>query len=80
MSGFNKFKSGNFDVKNADRGKPPKLFEDVELQALLDEDDSQTPKQLAEQQNVCQTTISRRLKAMGKIMKTGRWVPHDATR
>ena len=58
---FNKFKSGNFDVRNTDRGKPPKLFEDVELQALLDEDDGQTQKQLAEQLNVSQATISRRL-------------------
>ena len=34
---FQKFKSGNFDVRNEDRGKPPKKFEDNELQALLDE-------------------------------------------
>jgi len=37
---FKKFKSGDFDVRNEERGKPPKKFEDSELQALLDEDDS----------------------------------------
>jgi len=31
-----------FDVRNEERGKPPKKFEDSELQALLDEDDAQT--------------------------------------
>jgi len=31
-----------------EHGKPPKKYEDVELHALLDEDDSQTQKQLAE--------------------------------
>ena len=45
---FQRFKIGDFDVANKEHGKPPKKYEDVELQALLDEDDSQTQKQLAE--------------------------------
>ncbi|GFW55650.1 mariner Mos1 transposase [Trichonephila clavipes] len=32
---------------------------------------------LAEQLNVDQSTVSRRIKAMGKIIKVGRWVPHE---
>ena len=44
---FKKFKSGNFDVRNEDRGKPPKKFQDNELQALLDEDDTQTQQELS---------------------------------
>ncbi|GFU75952.1 mariner Mos1 transposase [Trichonephila clavipes] len=44
---------------------------------LLDEDDSQTQENLAEQLNVDQSTVSRRLKAMGKIIEVGRWVPHE---
>ncbi|EFN78594.1 Putative uncharacterized protein FLJ37770, partial [Harpegnathos saltator] len=35
---FNKFKRGDFDVRNEERGRPPKKFEDSKLQALLDED------------------------------------------
>ena len=35
---FRRFKSGDFDLSNKDRAKPPKKFEDAELQALLDED------------------------------------------
>ena len=34
-------------------------LEDVELQALLDEDDSQTQKQLAEQLGVSQEAVSK---------------------
>ncbi|GFY32610.1 mariner Mos1 transposase [Trichonephila clavipes] len=34
---------------------------------------------LAEQLNVDQSTVSRRLNAMGKIIKVGRWVPHELT-
>ena len=51
-----------------EHGKPPKKYEDVELQALLDEDDSQTQKQLAEQLSVSQQAVSNR-REMGKIQK-----------
>ena len=44
---------------------------------LLDEDDSQTQKQLAEQLDVSQQTVSNRLLEMGKIQNIVRWVPHD---
>jgi len=47
------------------------------LQALLDEDDSQTQKQLAEQLSVSQQAVSNRLREMGKIQKVDRWVPHE---
>jgi len=66
---FKKFKSGDFDVRNKERGKPSKKFEDSELQALLDEDDAQTQQQLANQLNVTREAVSIRLKSMGKIQK-----------
>jgi len=37
---FKKFRNGDFDMRNEERRKSPKKFEDSELQALLDEDDS----------------------------------------
>lgn len=73
---FRKFKSGDFDLKDSKRSGRPKTFVDAELQELLDEDPTQTQKQLAETLNVAQETISDRLRAMGKIQKLGRWVPH----
>jgi len=45
----------------------------VELQALLDEDDSQTQK-LAEQLSISQQAVSNRLR---EIQKVGRWMPHE---
>lgn len=74
---FKKFKNGHFDVRNEERGRPSKKFEDSELQALLDENDAQTQKQLARQLNVTREAVSARLKAMGKIQKMGKWVPHE---
>ena len=80
----------NYDLRTAwffvitwrkleDRGKPSKKFKDNELQALLDEDDTQTQQELADQLNVSQKAVSIRLKAMGKIQKVGKWVPHEPT-
>ena len=47
------------------------------MQAVLDDDPTQTQQQLAEVLNVSQETISWSLQAMGKTNKTGKWVPHN---
>ena len=51
----------------------------MELQALLDEDDSQTQKQLPEQLSVSQQAVFNRLRLreMGKVQKTDRWITHE---
>jgi len=43
---------------------------------LLDEDPTQSQQKLAETLNVSRVAICQRLKAMGKIQKYGKWVPH----
>jgi len=53
------------------------MFQDTELKALLDENDAQTQQELTEQLEVAQSTISDRLKAMGKIQKEGKWVIYE---
>lgn len=76
---FQRFKTGDFDVEDKAHGRPPKKFEDEDLQALLDEDDAQTQEQLAEKLNVTQKAVSLRLHQMGKIQKEGIWVPYELT-
>lgn len=76
---FQRFKTRDFDVEDKAHGRPPKKFEDEELQALLDEDDAQTQEQLAEKLNVTQKAVSLRLHQMGKIQKEGIWVPYELT-
>ena len=71
---FRYLKSGDFEVEDKEHWKPPKKFKDVELQALLDQTDSQTQKQLAEQLGVSCFQTARE---MGKIQKTGRWEPRE---
>ncbi|GFT51400.1 mariner Mos1 transposase [Trichonephila clavipes] len=54
-----------------------KVFEDAELEALLDQDSCQTQQELAGSLGVTQQAISKRLKVMGMIQKQGNWVPYE---
>jgi len=60
----------NFDLSDKKRENLPKKVEDCQLQALLDEKDTQSQKILAEQLlSVSQAAFSMRLHAMGKVQK-----------
>jgi len=74
---FHWFNDDNFDLSDKKRENRPRKVEDCQLQALLDEDDTQSQKMLAEQLGVSQAAISMRLHAMGKVQKIGKWVPHE---
>ena len=45
---FRCFKDGDFSVEDKPRSRQPKKFEDKELEALLEENQSQTQEELAE--------------------------------
>ena len=65
---FQRFKNGDFDVEDRHSGGKEKVFEDAELEALL-EQDSCPNQELARSLGVTQQAISKRLKAMGMIQK-----------
>jgi len=69
---FQRFKSGDYDVNDKQRSSQPKKFEDIELQALLDGNSTQTLQELSAALNVTPMTVSKRLHAMGKIQKEGK--------
>ena len=71
---FRQFKSGDFDLTDNEHPGAAKMFEDEELQALLDEDPTQSQQQLAQKLNVTRGAICQRLQSMGKIQKYGKWV------
>ena len=68
---FQKFKNGEFEVEDKERSGRPKVYEDAELEALLNKDSCQTQKELALTLGVTQQTISYRLKSLGIIQKQG---------
>ena len=68
---FRRFKSGDFDIEDKERSGQPKKFEDEELTAVLDENSCQTLRELTTSLEVDESTVSKRLKAMGMIQKQG---------
>ena len=42
---FQKFKNGEFDIEDKERSGSPKVHEDAELEALLDQDSCQTQQE-----------------------------------
>ena len=72
---FRRFNDDNLTDKK--RENRPKKVEDCQLQALLDEDNTQSQKMFTEQLGVSQAVIFMRLHAMGKVQKIRKWVPHE---
>ena len=64
---FRRSKISDFKIADKEHEKPFKKFEGVDSQALLDENDSQTQKQPAEQLDVSQQTD--RLQEMGRFTR-----------
>ena len=76
---FDRFRGGNYDLNDDERSGRPEELQTDEFVELLDENPAQSTSQLAEQLGVDKSTVSRRLKALGKIQKVGKWVPHKLT-
>lgn len=74
---YRRFKSNDFDVNDKPRSGQPKKFQDDELLALLHENSARTLQELGNELGVTEAAVSKRLNAMGKIQKEGRWVPHE---
>lgn len=64
-------------MNDKQRSGQPKKFEDTKLQALLNENSAQTLQELSAALNITPMAVSKRLHAMGKIQKKGKWLPHE---
>lgn len=74
---FAKFASGDFTLKNEERGRPKKKVDDDKLDASVKADPCQTVRGLAGNLGVSKSTVSRHLDTMGKVKKMDTWVPHE---
>lgn len=77
---FRRFRRGNFNLADKERPGRPKLFEDIELQALVDENPSRTLSELAGILGFSMTQVFKRLRAMGKVNKNGKWVIRESVK
>ncbi|GJQ87141.1 hypothetical protein Trydic_g23986 [Trypoxylus dichotomus] len=74
---FRRFKDGDFNVDDRPREGGPKTFEDVELEAMLDENSCQTQQELSSALGATHQATYKRLHMLGMIQKQGTWVPYD---
>jgi len=74
---FRRFNDDNFDLSDKKRENRPRKVEDCHLQALLDEDDTQSQKMLAEQLCFSSSHFHAATYHGGKVQKIGKWVPHE---
>lgn len=66
---FQRFKRGEFDIKDKERPGQPKKFDDDELKRLLDAGTCETQEQLGKALGVSQAAVSKRLQALGYVQK-----------
>ena len=73
---FARFRSGDFDLKDAPRsGRPTKIDED-KLKAMIENNRRCTTREIAEKLNISHTCVERHLKQLGYVNKLDIWVPH----
>jgi [histone H3]-lysine36 N-dimethyltransferase SETMAR len=66
---FKRFRDGNFDLKNKQRGRPPTLLcgNNDELRKMVEADPNQTTQELTAWFNVTLSTILTHLRQINKI-------------
>ncbi len=74
---FARFRTGDFDLNDKERTGRPVEANDALLEELLQEDPRRSTRELAFEMSVSQTTVCERLRALGKVQKVGKWVPHQ---
>lgn len=73
---FSRFKEGRFDMNDTARTGRPSGFDEDRLNMLIHNDPRQCTRELANAMNCDHSTIVRHLHSMGKVQKSGVWIPH----
>ncbi|EZA49217.1 Histone-lysine N-methyltransferase SETMAR [Ooceraea biroi] len=74
---FTKFRSGDFNVKDAPRSGRPIEIDDDKLKALIDSNRRLTTREIAENLNISKSSVENHLKRLGYISKLDIWVRHE---
>ena len=77
---FAKFRSGDFTLEDEDRTGRPVEFDDMLLEAALEENPSVSVEELVRKHSSNHSTVHRHLQQLGKVPKLGKWVPHELSK
>ena len=73
---FARFRSGDFDLKDAPRSGRPTEVDDDEVKAMIENNRRSTTREIADKLNILNTCVERYLKQLGYVIKLDIWVPH----
>ena len=73
---FSRFQEDRFDISDTPRSGKLSGFDEDLLNTLIRSDQRQCTRELANVLNCDHSTIERHVHSMGKVKKSGVWVPH----
>ena len=73
---FARFRSKDFDLKDAPRSGPPIEVDDDNIKAIIENFRRSTTREIAEKLNISHTCVESHLKQLGYVNKLDIWVPH----
>ena len=76
---FSSGEKGIEDLEDRPRSGRPSTFNEARLKEVVEEDDTITTRELAAMFNSSTSTIFTHLHAIGKVSKSGHWIPHKLT-
>ena len=73
---FARFRSGDFELKDAPRSGRPTEVDDDKIKAMIENNRRSTTREIAEKLNISHICVERHLKQIGYVNKLDIWVPH----
>uniref|UniRef100_V9IC99 Histone-lysine N-methyltransferase SETMAR n=1 Tax=Apis cerana TaxID=7461 RepID=V9IC99_APICE len=73
---FSKFRSDNFDIKDAPRSGRPVEADEDKIKALIEANRRITTREIATRLNLSNSTVHDHMKRLGFVSKLDIWVPH----
>ena len=73
---FARFRSGDFDLKDAPRSGRATEVDDDKIKAMIENNRRSMTREIAKKLNISHTCLEKHLKQLGYINKLDTWVPH----
>ena len=77
QSWFDKFRSGDFSLKDKPRSGRPSEVDDADIKALIESDRHVTEREIGEKLNIPHSTIHDHIRRLRLVKKLDIWIPHE---
>ena len=74
---FDKFRSGDFSLKDEQRSGRPNAVDDDQIKAIIESDRHVTVREIEEMLKIPKSTIDRHIQRLGLVKKLDIWIPHE---